>query len=80
MQRAALKAELKRDGLSVADLIADPPQYLASAKITELLMALPRYGPVKVGRLLEHCQVSPRKTIGGLSERQRRELIRALED
>jgi hypothetical protein len=76
VQRAALKAELKRGGLSATTLIAKPPQCLASAKIAELLRALPGYGPVKVGRLLERCQVNPRKTVGGLSER--RELIRAL--
>jgi hypothetical protein len=32
-----------------------------------------------VERLLKHCQVSPRKTIAGLNERQRRELIQALD-
>jgi hypothetical protein len=79
-QRAALKAELKRGGVSIAAPIADPPAYLASAEVMELLMALPRFGPVRATRLLERCRVSPRKTIGGLSERQRRELIRALEE
>ena len=44
----------------------------------DLLKALPAYGPIKVERLLKSCQVSPRKTISGLNERQRRELIEAL--
>jgi hypothetical protein len=59
-------------------LINDPPQYVATAKIAELLMALPGCGPVKVGRLLERCQLSPRKTVAGLSERQRSALLEAL--
>jgi hypothetical protein len=78
-QRAALKLQLKRGDLSIAALIGDPPQCLRTAKISEPLTALPGYGPIKVGRLLERCQVSPRKRVAGLNERQRRELIRALE-
>ena len=79
-QRAALKADLKRGAVSIKALIADPPPYLAAAKLTELLLALPGYGPVKVTRLLGRCRVSPTKTIGGLSARQREELIAALEE
>ena len=79
LQRAALKAQLKRGELSVVVLIEDPPHYLASARIAELLKALPAYGPIKVERLLSSCQVSPRKTIAGLNDRQRRELIAVLE-
>ncbi len=78
-QRAALKVQLKRGSISIATLISDPPPCLGTAKISEPLLALPGYGPVKVGRLLERCQVSPRKTVAGLNERQRRELIGALE-
>ena len=79
-QRAALKADLKRGAVSVAALIADPPQCLASAKLADVLRALPGYGPAKVTHLLERCQVSPRKSFGGLTERQREALIAALED
>jgi hypothetical protein len=39
-----------------------------------------KYGRVKAARIMERCRVSPSKTIGGLSERQRRELITALEE
>jgi hypothetical protein len=78
-KRAALKAALKRGELSIVSLINEPPQYLASARIRELLLACPGYGRVKVERLLELCEVSPRKTIAGLNERQRRELVEALD-
>ena len=77
-KRAALKAALKRGELSIIPLLADPPDYLASARVAELLMALPAHGPVKVEKLLKRCQVSPRKTIAGLNARQRRDLIEAL--
>ena len=77
-KRAALKVALKRGELPIIPLIEEPPNYLASAKVVELLMALPAHGPVKVERLLKRCQVSPRKTLGGLNEWQRRDLIKAL--
>lgn len=79
LERATLKADLKRGSVSIEALIGDPPECLASAKVVQVLMALPGYGRAKVARLLERCHVSPRKSLGGLSERQRDELIRALE-
>jgi hypothetical protein len=46
----------------------------------DVLMAAPKYGRVKAARIMERCRVSPSKTVGGLSDRQRRELISALEE
>ena len=77
-QRAALKADLKRGDVSIAALIGDPPECLASAKIMEVLMALPGYRHTKAAQLLERCRVSPRKSVGGLTERQRAEIIMTL--
>ncbi len=79
-QRAALRAQIQRGEVSIASVLDGPAPYLAKAKIAELLLALPRYGPVKVGQLLERCGASPQKTVAGLSERQRRDLIRALKE
>ena len=36
-----------------------------------MLLAVPKYGRVKVNKMLLTCRISPSKTIGGLSERQR---------
>src|SRR4029450_2373184 len=55
--------------------LLDPPDYLLTAKVFDLLLAVPKYGRVKVNRILTHCRISPSKTIGGLSERQRNELV-----
>ena len=79
-QRATVKADLKRGTVSIVALISKPPQYLASAKLADVLRALPGYGPAKVTRLLERCQVSPRKSFAGLTGRQREALLAALED
>lgn len=79
-QRAALKADLKQGRVSITAIIQDPPDYLATAKIVDVLMAAPKYGRVKAARIMERCRVSQSKTVGGLSDRQRRELITALEE
>jgi hypothetical protein len=78
-RRAQLKTDLKSGRVSIVELITDPPPYLASAKMMELLRALPGCGPIKAARLLERCQVSLTKTVGGLTERQRTELVGALQ-
>ena len=40
-----------------------------------MLMAVPKFGRVKAARLLNTCRISQSKTVGGLSDRQRQELI-----
>ena len=46
-----------------------------TAKVFDMLLAVPKYGRVKANRVLNQCRISPAKTIGGLSERQRGELV-----
>ena len=43
-----------------------------------MLLAVPKYGRVKANKILQQCRISPSKTIGGLSERQRTELVSLL--
>ena len=74
-ERARLKRKLKDGGANIAVLLRDPPDYILTAKVSDMLLAVPKYGQVKVNKILAHCRISPSKTIGGLSERQRRELI-----
>jgi hypothetical protein len=46
--------------------------------VFDLLLAVPKYGRVKVNKILSQCRISPSKTLGGLSERQRGELVTLL--
>lgn len=77
-QRAQLKKDLKAGRVSIHVLLADPPEYILTAKVVELLLAVPKYGRVKANKVLTTCRISPSKTIGGLSERQRTELVSLL--
>jgi len=70
-----LKRDLKAGRQPIAELLLDPPEYLETAKVFDLLLAVPKYGRVKVNRILTTCRISPSKTIGGLSQRQRAELV-----
>src|ERR1700745_993615 len=74
-RRAQLKRDLKGGRQPIDELLLAPPEYLETAKVFDLLLAVPKYGRVKVNKILTQCKISPSKTVGGLSERQRRELV-----
>lgn len=74
-ERARLKRELKAGRISIHMLLQNPPEYVETAKVFDMLLAVPKYGRVKVNKILANCRISPSKTIGGLSERQRSELV-----
>jgi hypothetical protein len=74
-RRAKLKRDLKAGKVKVEALLLDPPEYVLSAKAFDMILAVPKYGRVKANRILSQCRISPSKTIGGLSERQRAELV-----
>jgi hypothetical protein len=74
-RRATLKAQLKKGAVGIREVLAAPPDYLLTAKVVDVLMAAPKCGRVKSAKILEQCRISPSKTVGGLSERQRSELL-----
>jgi len=51
---------------------------LQTTRLRDLLIAVPKIGPVKAARILAHCRIAHSKTLGGLTDRQRRELISLL--
>jgi hypothetical protein len=76
--RAKLKRDLKAGKVQIEKLLLDPPEYVLSAKAFDMILAVPKYGRVKANKILTQCRISPSKTIGGLSERQRTELVHLL--
>jgi hypothetical protein len=75
VRRAQLKKDLKLGRVSIDDILRDPPDYVSTAKVFDILMAVPKFGRVKATRYLNQARISQSKTVGGLSERQRTELI-----
>ncbi len=75
---AELKRELAAGRITLAQILGDPPPCARTAKVRELLLAVPKIGPAKVHRGLAHCRIADTKTVTGLSDRQRSELIELL--
>jgi len=76
--RSALKRDLKAGRQSVIPLLVSPPPWLESMKVADLLLALPKWGRVRVAKALAQNEISASKTVGGMSIRQRRALLIAL--
>ena len=74
-RRAQLKRDLKGGRAKIHDLLLEPPEYVETAKVFDILMAVPKFGRVKAARFLNQARISQAKTVGGLSERQRAELV-----
>ncbi len=77
-RRAQLKRDLKAGKAQVDGLLLDPPDWVMTAKVFDMILAVPKYGRVKANKILTQCRISPSKTIGGLSQRQRAELVQML--
>jgi hypothetical protein len=75
VRRAQLKKDLKDGRRHIEEVLRDPPEYVGTAKVFDILMAVPKFGRVKAARFLNQCRISQSKTVGGLSDRQRAELL-----
>src|SRR6202007_3193078 len=75
VKRAKLKKDLKDGRVRIEQILGNPPEYVSTAKVIDILMAVPKFGRVKAARFLHPCRISQSKTVGGLSDRQRAELI-----
>ena len=79
-RRAQFKQQLKqatgRDARRrVVAALIDVPDWMATMKTVDLLMAVPRVGRVKSNQILMKVKTSPSRTLGGLTERQRDMLV-----
>lgn len=75
IRRAQLKRDLKAGVAAIDRVLMEPPDWLLTAKVFDLLLAVPKCGRVRATRWLTTCRISTSKTVGGLSERQRTELV-----
>lgn len=73
--RKHLKQDLKAGRAEISGILLDPPEEILTMKLFDLLLAVPKYGRTKINRILVQCRISHSKTIGGLSERQRGEIV-----
>ena len=76
--RALLKRGLTAGTIELAGVLGDPPACVQNAKLSALLLAIPRTGPARVARALNRCQINDGKTLAGLTSRQRAAMIALL--
>lgn len=83
--RARFKEQMKATGRgedgktearnAAVDLATEVPRWVGTMSAYDLLMAIPKVGRVKANRILNQCRISVSKTLGGMSDRQRVELV-----
>lgn len=78
VDRAAMKHGIKNGLVSAVGILLDPPEYAETMKVEALLRAVPKFGVVKARHTMRVCRISETKTVGGLSPRQRDELVQEL--
>jgi hypothetical protein len=54
--RATLKKQLAAGTIQLAQILAAPPAVLQTTRLRDLLIAVPKIGPVKAARILAHCR------------------------
>jgi hypothetical protein len=79
LQRAELKRLVKHEPSLALFQIRQPAPWSAGMRVEELLGAVPYAGPVLVHRWFIAAGVSWRKTLGGLTQRQRDALEQAVQ-
>ena len=72
LARAELKRQVADGELSVADIVLDCPWEAESMNIADLLMSQHRWGRTRCRRFLMQIPMNETKTIGSMTERQRR--------
>ena len=78
LARAELKRQVAEGELSVAEVVLECPWEAESMTIADLLMSQHRWGRTRCRRFLGAIPMSETKTIGSMTERQRRALAARL--
>lgn len=78
LARAELKRRVAAGETSVSAVILACPWEAQSMAVSELLMSQRRWGHTRVRKFLSQIQMSENKTVGSMTERQRRTLAAML--
>lgn len=77
--RAELKRRIAEGELEAGEVILDPPSAASSWSVGELLVSQRGWGAARCRRFLARSQISERKPVGELTQRQRRVLASELD-
>lgn len=77
-RRAVTKSAIKCGQIHLADVLGDVPEHMMSMKIEDALLCVRGIGRFKAAKVLRNTRTVPSKTLAGLSDRQRQEIVGAL--
>jgi hypothetical protein len=80
LARAELKRQVAEGETTVAGIVLDCPWEAESMSIADLLMSQHRWGRSRCRRFLNSISMLETKTIGSMTERQRKELADRLNE
>lgn len=75
LARARIKRAVSDGMLTVADVILERPRDVANMTIVELLLSQKRWGDTRCSKFLATLGLPETKTVGSLTERQRKLLV-----
>lgn len=78
LARAELKRRVFSGEVSVADVVLDSPWEAESMPVADLLLAQHRWGHARCRSFLQRIPMSETKTIGSMTDRQRRAVAEML--
>jgi hypothetical protein len=78
LARAELKRRVAGGEIGVAEVILDCPWEAQSMAVADLLMSQRRWGQTRCRKFLAQIPMSEQKTVGSMTERQRRTLAAML--
>jgi hypothetical protein len=73
--RAAMKVKLKAGEWTATEVLRAMPPEVASMRVDDFLIAAPKFGPVKVRKVLRCYAISPARSLAALTDRQREALL-----
>ena len=76
-KRAEVKAELKSDRKTLADVLkmADKDETIGKMKVSTVLESLPGVGKVRAQKIMEELDISATRRVRGLGSKQREQLL-----
>src|SRR5215208_4483277 len=64
-RRAQLKRDLKAGRVSIQNVLLEPPDWVETAKVFDMMLAVPRNGRFRAKKVRKTCGTPPRRPTGG---------------
>lgn len=74
-KRAELKEGLKTGAVTLAEVLDSDDKVVVKTRIEQVIKSLPGVGKVRAEETMEEIGIKTNRTVSGLGERQKRELL-----